>query len=118
MSRVILAFHTLVFSALIIVCLASPIVAARYPDLFHVYSLWVFGFTGISILGSWYVYSGQCPFTVWENTLRKKEGKEPYAEPCMDRYAKEWFNLTLPSRFSDIFPIAILFIPVLTRFFV
>lgn len=118
MSRLVLFLHTFVFSALVTGCLASPFVAANYPDFFRAYSLWVFGAIGVLILASWHFYKGACPFTVWENSFRKTEGKQIYTGPCMDRYAKEWFGLKLPSRFSDIFPIAILFIPLVTRFFI
>ncbi|MEK7601060.1 MAG: DUF2784 family protein [Patescibacteria group bacterium] len=117
-SRLILAFHTLVLFALVVVCIASPLVASSYPDAFNTYVLWFFGAIGVLILGSWYVYAGQCPLTVWENGFRKSEGRKTYAEPCMDRYAREWFGVRLPWRFSDIFPIAILLIPVVTRFFI
>jgi len=117
MSRIVLFLHTLVFSALVLGCLASPIIAASYPDFFRAYSLWFFGGIGILILASWYFYKGACPLTVWENNFRESEGKKAYAEPCMDRYAKQWFGMTLPKRFSDIFPVAILLIPLATRFF-
>lgn len=118
MSRAVLVLHTLVFASLVVVCLASPLIALSYPDAFNTYVLWFFGAIGVLILGSWYVYAGQCPLTVWENNLRKKEGKRPYTEPCMDRYALQWFGIRLPRRFSDIFPIAILLIPVVSRFFI
>ncbi|MDB5238354.1 MAG: hypothetical protein JWM46_624 [Candidatus Kaiserbacteria bacterium] len=113
-----LILHTLVFAALVVGCFTSPLFAYYYPELFKIYVLWVFGGIGILILGSWYFYSGACPLTVWENDFRKKEGKEPYSEGCMDRYAMRWFGLKLPPHFSDIVPIAILFIPLITRIFV
>ena len=118
MSRFILTLHTLVLSALVIGCLASPFIALSYRDFFNTYSLWIFCGIGVLTLATWYFYSGECPFTVWENNFRKREGKRTYTEPCMDRYAHEWFGLTLPRRFSDIFPIAILLIPLLARVFI
>ena len=113
-----LAFHTLALSGLVVVCVASPFLALSYPDAFNTYVLWFFGGIGVLILGSWYAYAGQCPLTVWENNFRKNEGRRVYTEPCMDRYTKQWFGVRLPSRFSDIFPVAILLIPVVTKFFI
>lgn len=113
-----LALHTLFLCGLVIGCLVSPFIALSYPEAFNFYALWVFGGLGVLILGSWYIYRGECPLTVWENQFKKIEGRETYAEPCMDRYAKRWFGVRLPWRFSDIFPIAILAIPLLTRLFI
>jgi hypothetical protein len=118
MSKLILFFHTLIFSALVVVCILSPFIAMHYPQAFNEYSLWVFGGIGVLILVTWYFYAGQCPLTVWENAFRKSAGKKPYTDPCIDHYMKEWFGLDAPSRFSDIVPIAVLVIPIVTRFFV
>lgn len=117
-ARGILVLHSVFFFGLVAGCLASPFFALAYPQAFDTYSLWVFVGLGIAILGSWYVYAGECPFTVWENNFRKKEGLQPYSEPCMNRYSKRWFGITTSRRFSDIFPIAILLIPILTRMFI
>jgi len=118
MSRLVLFFHTLVLTGLVIACLLSPVFALNYWIIFDTYVLRVFGGIGVLTLATWYVYGGECPFTVWENSFRKSEGKQIYTEPCMDRYALRWFGLTLPRRFSDIFPIAILLIPLVTRAFI
>jgi Protein of Unknown function (DUF2784) len=120
MSKFILSAHVLVlvFSGLMVVAILSPGIALLYPALFNRYALWVFCGIGVLILGSWYFYSGECPLTVWENDFRKKEGLQPYTEPCMDRYARKWFGLKLPPHFSDIVPVAVILIPLVTRFFV
>lgn len=117
MSKRTLFVHTVVFFVLVIGCFLSPLIAYAYPEAFRFYALWVFGGIGVLILGSWYVYGGDCPLTVWENNFRKREGRKTYAGSCIDHYAKRWFGLTLPRHFSGIFPVAILLIPLLTRFF-
>ncbi len=115
MSRVVLFLHTLVFSALVAVCIASPLIAVQYPDLFRTYSLWVFGGIGVLILASWYFYEGACPLTVWENNFRKSEGRATYTGPCIDHHARKWFRLSLPRHFSSIITLGVLVIPLTTR---
>jgi len=117
-SRATLLFHSIFFFGLTISCFASPFIALTYPQAFNAYSLWVFVGIGILILGSWYKYGGDCPLTVWENDFRKKEGRPVYTGSCIVLYGKKWFGLSLTRQFSSIFPIAILLIPILTRFFI
>ena len=117
MSKIILFFHTTIFSSLIVGCIGSPIIAANYPQFFRTYSLWVFGGIGILILASWYFYKGACPLTVWENNFRKSEGRATYAGSCIDYHAKKWFRMTLPRHFSSAITLGVLVIPLLTRFF-
>ncbi len=44
----------------------------------------------------WMRYKGDCPFTIWENSHRIREGKKPYKGSCIIRYAALWFGLELP----------------------
>jgi len=118
MSRLILFFHTTIFSSLIVGCIASPIIAASCPQFFRTYSLWVFGGIGLLILVSWYFYKGACPLTVWENNFRKNEGRATYEGSCIDHYTKRWFRVTLPRHFSSAITLGVLVIPALTMFFI
>ncbi|MFA7309462.1 MAG: DUF2784 family protein [Candidatus Paceibacterota bacterium] len=118
MSRLMLAFHTLFFAGLVIGSFMSPFIAAFDPGAFKLYGPSIAVTIGVLILGSWYFYRGDCPFTVWENALRRREGRQTYSGSCIDRYAKKWFGLVLPRRFNTIFPVAILAIPLIAGFFV
>jgi hypothetical protein len=99
-SKIILAIHTALFTAFAGASLGSPFVRIVYPGIFSgpYVSASIIAIS-IAVAGFWKIY-GECPLTVLENNLRRREGRESYSGPCVDRYAREWFGLTLPSKFS------------------
>lgn len=86
---------------------------AYYPQVFTGKAV-VIGFTilALLVLGSWPLYGGECPFTVWENNFRKREGKKAYREACIDRYAARGFGIKLPKYFSTYLSVALLILPI------
>ncbi len=116
-SRLILFVHTLVFSALMLGSLASPFINAAYPLEFSAYYPWGVGALLLIILGSWFLYGGDCPLTVWENRARKREGRLAYRGSCLVYYARRWFGMRLSSMASNIIPVGVLLIPLVVGFF-
>ena len=56
----------------------------------------------------WIRYKGDCPFTVWENSHRIREGKKAYEGSCIIEYARTWFGIELP-RNADNYIIGVVF---------
>ena len=87
---------------------------SHYSDIFTGKAV-VMGFAALALLvvGSWPLYGGECPFTVWEHRARKREGKKSYRGACINHYAKKWFGLRLHKHASTVLLIALFLLPVL-----
>lgn len=113
-AKTILIIHTVFFFSFTGLSLASPFLMAYYPDVFTGKAFVIgFGTLAILVTGSWLIDGGPCPLTVWENNARKREGKKPYKDACIDRYAGQWFGITPPKYFSTWFPVAVLILPIM-----
>ncbi len=117
LSRLTLLVHTVLFFGFSLVCLATPWIKAAYPAEFAHYFLWVIGVLIVGIIGSWFFYGGDCPFTVWENNARQREDRPVYKEPCTDHYAKRWFGWQPPWWFNWVVPLIFLVVPLYVGFF-
>ncbi len=116
-ARTILLIHTIFFFSFTTLSLASPFLMAYHPDVFSgKVFVFAFGLLALLTIGSWPLYRGDfpgaCPFTVWENNARKREGKKPYRGACIDRYARKWFGIHLPKHFTTWFPVGVLILPI------
>lgn len=114
MSRLVLAFHTLLFLSFAAVAIASPIVGYLHPEIFSNPRILIGTIiVMIIVVGSWPL-AGGCPFTIWENKLRKKEGELAYEGGCIDHYVKVWFGISLPEKLSTRVLVVLLALPVIT----
>src|SRR3989338_2918390 len=106
-SRLILAIHAISFFSFAIGSIASSYILIEYPGLLSGKTVVItFIALALLVLGSWPLYNGDCQFTVWENNFRKREGKKPYKEACINHYAKKWFSIRLPKNAHTWLPIA------------
>lgn len=111
-SRGILFVHILIFLSFVGLSLASPLFVWLLP--WDEGSKWLLGTIvfGLVVIGSWRLW-GECPFTIWENTWRRHEGRRTYRVACSEYYARE-LGLNLPhgmtTRMLEVLP----FIPIAT----
>lgn len=95
-SRTILGLHVVIVLLIFGCGLGSPLVALAYPDFFKgIY----FPIVEVGMLGtvfSWPFFHGMCFMTLWENNLRRREGRRTYRGGCMDHYLNAWFGVTPP----------------------
>jgi hypothetical protein len=115
-SKTILTIHTLLFFSFVAVSLSLSMILFWYPGAVPG-KIVVIGYSILAILviGSWPTFGG-CPFTVWENNFRKREGRKVYSGACINHYAKEWFGIILPSKFGTYLLIALLVLPIIFGF--
>jgi hypothetical protein len=84
-SRGILFIHLLIFLMFVGLSLASPFFVWLLPwALVWPWLLGTIAF-GVVVVGSWRVW-GECPFTLWENAWRKREGRRTYRGACTEHY--------------------------------
>jgi hypothetical protein len=88
LSRSILFVHLLIFLSYVGLSLASPLFVWLLP--WEMGWRWLAGtiIFGLVVVGSWRVW-GECPFTIWENTWRKREGRRVYRVACSEYYARQ-----------------------------
>ncbi|HEY4487193.1 MAG TPA: DUF2784 family protein [Candidatus Paceibacterota bacterium] len=112
-SLITLAVHTILFFSFAIGSIVCSFILVEYPGVLAGKTV-VIGFIVIAlfVLGSWPIYGGACPFTVWENNFRKRERKKPYKEACINHYAQKWFSIRLPKNAHTWLPIALLILPI------
>jgi hypothetical protein len=111
-SKQILVLHTAIFVAFILGSLSSPLWAAYYPNFFEsIFYLPSVVLLMMLTMASWRIFGG-CPFTIWENNQRVKEGKLAYVGSCLPRYAQDWFGLSVSSKFATYFLVLCLLVPI------
>ena len=116
-SKAIRNFHATVLSLFVIISLASPFLSAWYPGLFSIEYVIGAGAIMFLTLVSWQVFGG-CPFTVWENRLREREKRgSSYRGPCIDHYARAWFDITLPRKLSMVVLVLLFVLLIASGFF-
>lgn len=87
LSRLILFIHVLIFLSFVGLSLASPLFVWALP--WQEGARWLVGTIvfGLVVIASWRVF-GECPFTIWENKLRRIEGRRTYSEACSEHYVR------------------------------
>ncbi|MBX4205081.1 MAG: DUF2784 domain-containing protein [Candidatus Doudnabacteria bacterium] len=111
-SRQVLALHTTLFIVFMITMGSTPFLAMIYPQFFSSAFFLPTVVLGMALtLASWKLYGG-CPFTVWENQARTKEGKEIYLGSCLPHYARLWFGLEIPTAIFNAILVAFLLLPI------
>ncbi|HEY4526314.1 MAG TPA: DUF2784 family protein [Candidatus Paceibacterota bacterium] len=112
-SFLTLAIHTVLFFSFSIGSIVCTYLLLAHPEILAGKTV-VIAFTVIAflVLGAWFVDGGPCPFTVWENNFRKKEGKRPYKDACINHYARGWFGMKLPERAHTWLPLGFLILPI------
>ncbi len=85
LSRAILFVHVIIFCSFVGLSLASPLFVWLLP--WQSAWPWLLGTIvfGVAVVGSWRVW-GECPFTIWENAWRKREGRPAYRGACTEHY--------------------------------
>lgn len=117
-SKHVLIFHTSLFILFALASLSSPILAIYYPSFFSsIFFLLGIVLFMIAVIASWPLFGG-CPFTVWENRLRKNELRETYLGACIDHYTEKWLGLKLPHKFFTGMLVVLLLVPIFVSLFV
>ncbi|MBX4186702.1 MAG: DUF2784 domain-containing protein [Candidatus Doudnabacteria bacterium] len=112
-SKRVLTIHTMIFAMFAIGSLSSPFLSRRFHGFFSSpYYLVGAGIIMVATLASWKLFGG-CPFTVWENRLREKEGLPKYTGSCLPQYTSKWFGLNVPNKYFNSVIIILLIIPIL-----
>ena len=116
-SKIILVVHTVFFLSFATASLASPFLMAYYPRLFTGKGV-IVGFSAFALLaaGSWPLYGGECPFTVWEHTFLKREGKRAYKGACINHYADKWFGMRLHRHAGTVILVVLFLVPMVVGF--
>lgn len=109
-SIVYLALHTAIFGSLALASLVLSYLLLTH-QLPHYGTLIVFDVIVVGAAATWIPYKGSCPFTIWENAERTREGKEPYSGPCIIRYAHQWFGLRLPHNADNVLTVLVFALP-------
>lgn len=109
-SRIILFIHILIFLSYVGLSLASPLFVWLLP--WDIGWRWLLGIIvfGLVVIGSWCMW-GECPFTIWENRWRKREGRSTYRVACSEYYARTLglnFPHGLTTKLLEVLP----FIPI------
>lgn len=112
-SRFYLILHTLLIVLFDVGSVGTAYILIQYPEVVSgKMVVMAFVTIGILFIGSWPLFGG-CPFTVWENGARKREGKKPYSDACMMRYARRWFGWKMTRNEDTWIPVGFLLLPII-----
>lgn len=113
----ILAIHSSLYVVLAVFSFGSSAYIFAHPSAFSPKTVTLATIAlAVCAVGTWPLFGG-CPFTVWENRARTREGLQPYTSSCFNNYASKWFRYALPTHISGYVLTALVLLPLCVRLF-